>query len=298
MSLGYSIAIAAVPCFDLLDDEEESLAAQVLEAGDDRSASAAMDGTRRRLAQGVDAVVRSLPTAIRSDLTVSRAVAYALIGLADERMLHHPAGGLDRWRERLLEFDLYGSALAGQEIVSEARNAAHGVSASSRSGSAGSDAALLAPLYLGVFRAGFEGSLRGDAVGLSSLIASLEEAAGSGRERPVDIAADARPTRIGMSPVTLVALGLMAWLICGPGVWYVLAVEPLKDIARIAERVSAGLSATTLLDPLERSVGPSGLPPLDGARRDGSLQSDDADPDNFIRPIYVDPDNDIGQDRQ
>ena len=298
MSIGYSIAIAAVPFFDLLDGEEGSLAAQVLEAGDDRSAGAAVDATRRRLALGVDAVVRSLPTAIRSDLTVSRAVAYALIGLADERMLHHPAGGLDRWRERLLEFDLYGSALAGQEIVSQARNAAHGVSGTSGSGSAGSDAALLAPLYLGVFRAGFEGSLRGDAVGLSSLVASLEEAAGTGRERPVDIAADVRPTRIGLSPVTLVALGLMAWLVCGPGVWYVLAVEPLKDIARIAERVSAGLPASTLLDPLERSVGPSGLPPLNAVEKNGAFQSDDADPDNVIRPIYIDPNDATGRDRQ
>ena len=298
MSIGYSIAIAAVPFFDLLDSEEESLAAQVLEAGDDRSVAAAMEGTRRRLAHGVDAVVRSLPTAIRSDLTVSREVAYALIGLADERMLHHPAGGLDRWRERLLEFDLYGSALAGQEIAMQARNAAHGVSGSSGAGAAGSDAALLAPLYLGVFRAGFEGSLRGDTVGLSSLVASLEEAAGAGRERPIDIAADVRPTRIGLSPATLAALGLMAWLVCGPGVWYVLAVEPLKDTARIAERVSAGLPATTLLGPLERSVGPSGLPPLDGAGRDGTLGSDDAGPDNVIRPIFTDPDDDIGQDRQ
>ena len=169
MSIGYSIAIAAVPFFDLLDDEEASLAVRVLEANDERTVAAAMESTRRRLAHSVDAVVRSLPSAVRSDLAGSRAVAYALIGLADERMLHHPAGGLHRWRERLLEFDLYGSALAGQEIVTQARNAAHGVSGSSGSASDGNAPSLLAPLYLGVFRAGFEGSLRGDTVGLSSL---------------------------------------------------------------------------------------------------------------------------------
>ena len=284
MSIGYSIAIGAVPFFDLLDQEEESLAAQVLEASDERTVTAAMEATRRRLAQSVDAVVRSLPSAIRSDLTVSRAVAYALIGLADERMLHHPAGGLDRWRERLLEFDLYGSALAGQEIVTQARNAAHGVAGSSDSGPASGDASLLAPLYLSVFRAGFEGSLRGDPVWLSSLIASLEEAAGAQRERSIEIAADVRPTRIGLSPMTLAALGLTVWLISGLGIWFVLASQSLADSVRIAERVSAGLPATTLLGPLERSVGPSGLPPLDGAGPGAAGQDD------------MRQGNDIGQD--
>ena len=267
MSIGYSIAIAAVPFFDLLDEEETSLAVQVLEANDERTVTAAMESTRRRLAHSVDAVVRSLPSAVRSDLATSRAVAYALIGLADERMLHHPAGGLHRWRERLLEFDLYGSALAGQEIVTQARNAAHGVSGSSGSASANAPS-LLAPLYLGVFRAGFEGSLRGDTVGLSSLVSSLEEAAGAQHERPVEIAADERPTRIGLSPTTLTALGLMLWLASGLGIWLVLSGDTLAESARIAERVSAGLPASTLLDPLERSVGPSGLPPLDGAAAD------------------------------
>ena len=291
MSIGYSIAIGAVPFFDLLDDEEESLAAQVLAASDERTAAAAMEATRRRLAQRVDAVVRALPTAIRSDLTASRAVAYALIGLADERMLHHPAGGLDRWRERLLEFDLYGSALAGQEIVVQARNAAHGVSGSSGIGPAGSDASLLAPLYLSVFRAGFEGSLRGDTVGLSSLVASLEEASGAQRERPVEMATDVRPTRIGLSPMTLTAVGLVVWLASGLGIWSVLSGESLKDSARIAQRISAGLPATTLLDPLERSVGPSGLPPLD------DIGPDDTRPD-YIRPDFMRQNDDIGQDQR
>lgn len=261
MSIGYSIAIGAVPFFDLLDQEEESLAATVLEAGDAPTVTAAMEASRRRLAQAVDAVVRSLPTAIRSDLTASREVAYALIGLADERMLHHPTGGLNRWREHLLEFELYGSALAGQEIVTRARAAAHGAPGSS--GPAGSDASLLAPLYLGVFRAGFEGSLRGDHVGLSSLIASIEENVGARGERPMEVAVDVRPRRFGLSPLLLTALGLLVWLASGFGIWLVLSGEPLEESVRMAERISAGLPASGLLDPLERSVGPSGLPPLD-----------------------------------
>ena len=290
MSIGYSIAINAIPFFDLLDEAEESLAAQVLETNEERTVTAAMESTRRRLAQGVDSVVRSLPAAVRSDLGVSRAVAYALIGLADERMLHHPAGGLDRWRERLLEFDLYGSALAGQEIVIRARDAARGLSAGDGSG-ARSDASLLAPLYLGVFRAGFEGSLRSDAVGLSSLVASLEESAGVRGERPVEIATDVRPTRIGLSPMTLAGLGLMVWLASGAGVWLVLASDALEDSARMAERIVAGLPASNLLDPLERSLGPSGLAPLDGAGRD------DARPD-YIRPDFMSRNDDVGQDQR
>ena len=289
MSIRYSIAINAIPFFDLLDEAEESLAAQVLETDEERTVTAAMESTRRRLAQGVDSVVRSLPAVVRGDLGVSRAVAYALIGLADERMLHHPAGGLDRWRERLLEFDLYGSALAGQEIVMRARDAARGLSAGD--GSGGSDVSLLAPLYLGVFRAGFEGSLRSDAVGLSSLVASLEESAGVRGERQVEIATDVRPTRIGLSPMTLAGLGLMVWLASGAGVWLVLAGDALEDSARMAERIAAGLSASNLLDPLERSLGPSGLPPLDGAGRD------DARPD-YIRPDFMSRNDDIRQDQR
>ena len=262
MSIGYSIAIGAVPFFDLLDKEEESLATQVLEADGDRAVAAAMDASRRRLAQGVDAVVRSLPTAVRSDLTASRAVAYALIALADERMLHHPAGGLDRWRERLLEFDLYGSALAGQEVVSRARAAVHGTSGGN--GSVSGDPSLLAPLYLGVFHAGFEGSLRGDTVGLSSLITSLEETVGARRERSVEIASDVRPIRIGLSPLLMASAGLLAWLGSGFAIWFVLSGEVLQESERMAGRLTAGLPSSDLLDPLERSVGPSGLPPLDG----------------------------------
>ena len=258
MRIGYSIAIAAVPFLDLLDKEEGSLAEQVREAGDERAALVAIEASHRRLAQGVDSVVRSLPTVVRSDQNASRAVAYALIGLADERMLHHPAGGLDRWREHLLEYELYHSALAGQEVVARARSAAHGVS---RDGGAESDVSLLAPLYLAVFRAGFEGSLRGDSSGLSSLVVSLEEAVGAQRSRPVDIATESRPVRVGFSPKLLVALGVLAWLVSGFGVWHVLSHESLAESDRLAQRIASGLPASGAHDPLLRSVGPSSLPP-------------------------------------
>lgn len=267
MSIGFQVAVAAVPFFDLLDTEEESLAAQVAESSEASAVAVAMDATRRRLAQGVDSVVRSLPAAVRSDLTASRAVAYALVGLVDGRMLHHPAGGLDRWRDRLLEFDLYGSALAGQEVVAQAQAAAHG--AGEGASTAISDPASLAPFYLGVFRAGFEGSLRGDTVGLSSLIASLEEAVGARREAPLEVAPDVRPKRFGLAPLPLAALGLAAWLTAGLLVWLALSAQSLGESDRMAKRISAGLPATGIVDPLERSVGPSGLPPVDDDNPDG-----------------------------
>ena len=59
------------------------------------------------------------------------------------------------------------------------------------------------------------------------------------------------------------ALGLFVWLASGFAIWLVLSGEPLAESVRMAERISAGLPASGLLDPLERSVGPSGLPPLD-----------------------------------
>ena len=263
MSIGFSIAIRAVPFFDLLDKEEESLAAQVIEAR--TGANAAMDASRRRLAQGIDAYVRSLPTMIRSDVNTSRQAAYALAGLVDERMLHHPAGGLDRWRERLLEFELYGSALAGQEIVERAREAAFGTmteAAGSMEGSGGSS--LLAPLYLGVFRSGFEGSLRGDVTGLASLVTSLEEAIGAGRRIPDVITADVRPARVGLSAAPMAAIGVAAWLAGGAGTWMMLSHETLEEAGRIEERILANLPAVPgAPDPLDRSIGPSGLPSLE-----------------------------------
>ena len=261
MSLGFSIAIAATPFLDLLDREEESLASQVLEAGGDAGVAAAMDRSRRRLAQGVDAFVRSLPTLIRNDANTARAAAYALVGLVDERMLHHPAGGLDRWRDRLLEFELYGSALAGQEIVLRARASAYGSAADLRFESGAANESLLAPLYLGVLRAGFEGSLRGDHLGLTSLITSLEETVGTDRRATAQLSMDARPKRFGVSPLALATLGLAAWLVSGFAIWLVLPRDSLEESARIAQRVTAGLPVLPgPVDPLERSVGPSGLP--------------------------------------
>lgn len=276
MSIGYSIAIRAVPFFDLLDEEEESLATQVLEASGGPAESAAMDASRRRLAQGVDAFVRSLPTAVRSDVNTSRLAAYALAGLADERMLHHPAGGLDRWRERLLEFELYGSALAGQEIVSRARAATYGTLNTDFEDVGG--AALLAPLYLGLFRSGFEGSLRGDSAGLSSLTASLEETVGAARDVAPALATGTRPMRFGLSSTALWAAGLSVWLIGGFGVWVAVSSKPLDDADRIAARVAAAVPVVDDEEPLDRSMGPVTLSPLEGPGRNGAGQDTDDDP--------------------
>ena len=260
MSTGYAIAVAATPFFDTLDAEEETLSRQVLEANsDDRTVSSAMESTRRRLAQAVDSVVRRLPATVRSDLPVSRGVAYALIGLADERMLHHPAGGLSRWREKLLESELYGSALAGQEIVRQARAIVQGTTGAPGTTAGTGDLAVLAPLYLGMFHSGFEGSLRADAVGLSTLVGSLEEIVGAGRAASLDIATDIRPRRLGLSPTVLMGLGVATWLIIGPLVWHVVAHKPLEDARQIAERVVKGLPGNTDNDPLKDSIGPSGL---------------------------------------
>ena len=276
MSLGYSIAIAAVPFLDLLDKEVEDLAAQLLDAGDSPESATSMDAARRRLAQGVDSSIRALPAAVRGDQTASRAVAYALVGLADERMLHHPAGGLHRWRERLLEFELYGSALAGQEIVNRARATAFGATGAAVGGGEESEHAYLAPLYLAVFRSGFEGSLRGDSVGLTSLMASLGEAVGGTRQIDSGLVSDVRPTRSGMAPIPLAVIGVVIWLVSGFALWLTLPQSSLADAERIAGRISAGLSVGGQggeREPLERSVGPSGLPALDAGTDDGSSEN-------------------------
>ena len=257
MSTAYAAAICAVPFFDLLDAEEESLSAHVHEATDESAVTALMDATRRRLTQGVDAVIRSLPTAIRSDLKLSREIAYALVGLADERMLHHPTGGLDRWRDRLLELELYDSALAGQEIVSRAQSASRGNSGVGISSGDSGELALLAPLYLGVFRAGFEGSLRGDPAVLSSLIASLEETIGVRHETPVQMDVETRPKRLGLSPAVLAFAGVALWLASGLVVWHLLAGETLARSAHLADRISAGLPANKNTGPMIRSFGPT-----------------------------------------
>lgn len=255
MSMGFQVAVCAVPFFDLLDEEEQSLAAQVAEASED-AIVIAIQASRRRLAQGVDSVVRSLPATVRGDLTASRAVAYALVGLADGRMLYHPAGGLERWRERLMEFELYGSALAGQEVVAEARAA---VATSDGAAIEPGQHSFLAPFYLGVFRAGFEGSLRGDAVGLSSLITALEEVVGANGQGTLEVVPDARPNRAGPTPLSLAGLSLAAWLVAGLAVWFAVAGQSLKESDRMAQRLGSGLPATAVADPLEYTVGPSDL---------------------------------------
>ena len=260
MSIGFQVAVCAVPFFDLLDEQEESLAALVAEASDEAAATVAMQACRQRLAQGIDSVVRSLPATVRGDLAASRAVAYALVGLADGRMLHRPAGGLERWRECLLEFELYGSALAGQEIVAQARAAvALPEGAVTEPGHLG----FLAPFYLGVFRAGFEGSLRGDAFGLTSLIVALEEVVGTHHLGATKVAPDVRPSRLGVAPLPLAALGLTAWLVAGFAVWFALCAQSLDDSVRMTQQLTSGLPATAVADFVDDTVGASG-PAADG----------------------------------
>ena len=263
MSIAFDIAIRAVPFLDLLDEEVENLAGQVLESGSGPSETAAMDVSRRRLAQGVDSFVRSLPAVVRNDVNTSRVAAYTLVGLADERMLHYPAGGLERWRERLLEFELYGSALAGQEIVSRARASTYGTVSDVDDNQSGG-AALLAPLYLAVFRSGFEGSLRGDVSELNTLLASLEETVSSARPRSINVAAGERPPRVGLAAAPLAAIGFSIWLACSFTLWLALSSDTLKKADHIAQRIKAGLAVTPgAAPPLDRSIGPSGLPPLE-----------------------------------
>ena len=260
MSLGSVIAIRAIPFLELLDTEELRLAEQVREVGAGAPETAAMDNCRQRLAQGVNAFVRSLPVVVRNDVNTSRAAAYALVGLADERILHHPAGGLDRWREQLLEYELYGSALAGQEIVNQARTASYATAADAED--AGS-AAILAPLYLAVFRAGFEGALRGDDTALSTLTASLMETVGAGRDGSIGLASGGRPSRIGLPVRSLAVAGVAVWLGAGFLTWYLFSAEPLQRADLIAGRVAANLPVDIGREPLDRSAGPSGLPALE-----------------------------------
>ena len=259
MSIGFTVAIAATNFLDLLDREEESLAKNVLEASDSTAVFSALDGSRQRLARAVDLFVRGLPIVVRNDSNLSRQAAYALVGLADERMLHHPAGGLERWRERLLEYDLYGSAIAGQEIVMRAKESSSGLKWSSSHDDGGSiSTEILAPLYLAVFRAGFEGSLRGEPSSIASLIAALEETIGRRHVPVVETPVELRPKRMGLSPLPLVLTGLAIWLGSGYAVWTLLASEPLEEIDRIATRLSQRLSVPLELneDPFVHSLGP------------------------------------------
>lgn len=259
MRIGLEVAIDAAGFLDLLDREEEALAKKVLDADDSTVAFSALDSSRQRLAGAVDAFVRGLPTVVRNDSERSRQAAYALVGLADERMLHHPAGGLEGWRERLLEYELYGSAVAGQEIVMRAKEAAASGMMLSSPDDGGVGADILAPLYLAVFKAGFEGSLRGEPSEIASLSAALEEIIGRRHEPIVETPVELRPRRVGLAPVPLALLGLSLWLGSGYAVWTLLAREPLEDIERIATRLSQGPSASQALDedPFAHTLGPA-----------------------------------------
>ena len=269
MSTAHSVAVAAIPFFDLLDREVAGLVAQLNDAEGDRGVATAMEDCRRRLAQGVDAFVRTLPAAIRNDANLSRAAAYALVGLADERMLHYASGGLERWRDRLLEFELYGSALAGQEIIRSAQVAAQGASQQE-----------LGVLYLSLFREGFEGSLRGDTLALSSLTSALEEQLGVIRDPAIELLGEAGPKRIGVAPVPLALAGIALWLLGGFAVWLTLPAEALGEADRLTERVSAGLPAeSTATGPLERALGPWAADDAAEAGSDGYGDGTAAPPD-------------------
>ena len=235
MSMGIRIAILATGFLDLLDAEERELAARVHEAeGDERRVAAAMDATKRRLAREIDATIRRLPPLVATDPVLAREVGYALAGLADERILHYPAGGLGAWRERLLEIELYGSALAGHQIIERAEAAACTRPEENAAGGSGPGPGLLAPFYLGMLRSGFEGELRGDPR-REALIAALVEAVG--KPPAVPLPTGERKLRTRVRPLALVLVGLAVWLFTGAAVWWVTAAEPLRDAQALAQEI-------------------------------------------------------------
>ena len=119
---------------------------------------------------------------------------------------------------------------------------------------------MLAPLYLAVLRAGFEGALRGDNTALSTLTSSLMDTVGAGRDGSVGLASGGRPSRMGLPVRSLAAAGVAVWLGAGFLTWYLFSAEPLERAGVIAERVSANLPVDMEREPLDRSAGPSGLP--------------------------------------
>ena len=127
--------------------------------------------------------------------------------------------------------------------------------------------AALAPFYLAVFRAGFQGSLRVDAVGMSSLVASLEEAVGARTQQRFLAPPETRPKRFFLSPVPLAAFGVLVWLVAGVATWMSLSGDSLDESRRMADRIVADLPVTGRANPLERSIGPSGLS-FEDAQRD------------------------------
>ena len=233
MSMGLDIAVVSIGFLDLLDAEERELAARVHEAeGDEPRIGAAMDAARRRLAREIEATIRRLPPLVGSDPGLAREIGYALAGLADERILHHPAGGLGAWRDRLLEIDLYGSALAGHEVIERAEAAAY--ARPEASGLRPDGPGLLAAFYLGVLRSGFEGELRGDPR-REALIAALAEAVGGPPATPLPVGERRLRTRV--RPLTLALAGLAIWLVTGAAVWWVLAAEPLRDAQALVDQL-------------------------------------------------------------
>ena len=247
MSMGFQVAVCAVLVLRSPGRGRAVVGGPVAEASENARRGRRHAGEPATACPGRrHSVVRSCRPGCAATLTASRAVAYALVGLADGRMLHHPAGGLERWRDRLLEFELYGSALAGQEVVAQARAA---VTITEGTAAERGHLSFLAPFYLGVFRAGFEGSLRGDAIGLSSLIAALEEAVGAHRQGALEVAPDVRPKRMGLAPLPLAVLGLAAWLAAGFAVWLALSGQSLEESDRMAQRLASGLPATADVDP-------------------------------------------------
>ena len=126
------------------------------------------------------------------------------------------------------------------------------------------DSSVFAPLYLALLRAGFEGSLRGDPVGLSALVASLEEATASAR--PADRrtfalppAAD-RPARSAISPRALAVIAFLVWLLGAPLLWYGVTADTFIRSDSVAERLRAGLPPSAPSGELIHGIGPTSGP--------------------------------------
>ena len=259
MDAGYAVAACALPFITGLEREISALAG-VGVAGDgdvcvDGVEAPSLESARRRLAHAADAAVRALPRASAGVPGAAAAFAYGLVGLADERMLHHPAGLIEGWRARLLETELYASAVAGEEVVRRARSAA-------RAGhDPGDDDGGLGPtFYLALMRAGFEGELRGDRGGLAELVSALEEAAGI---RGIDLSSSSDLTPAGLrvhrgalSPGVLAGAAALVWLASAPVLWTVFAGPALAESTYMAERLRAGLDVSVGADAPVHGIGP------------------------------------------
>ena len=259
MDAGYAVAACALPFIAGLEGEIAGLAgAGVGAEGDlriDGVEAPSLESARRRLAHAADAAVRALPRASAGVPGAAAAFAYGLVGLADERMLHHPAGLIEGWRARLLETELYASAIAGEEIVRRARSAA-------RAGhDRGDDDGGLGPaFYLALMRAGFEGELRGDRGGLGELVSALEEAAGirgfDPSVTPELPRAGLRVHRAAFSPGMLAGAAALVWVASAPVLWSVFAGPALAESTHMAARLRAGLDVSVGADAPLHGIGP------------------------------------------